>query len=419
MIYKEIKNIIQKFNNDKIGYLYLFIQLVVFSSLVKYFQTDNFLIVNFFLSLFLSYFKNKGFYIKEIFIITLFTLIIFIIPIFFTGYNYLYLAYYIRILTGYFIVNYFKDKFIEYMHNLTFFLAFISLILYSVQIINLDFFNIFNNFSDIVLNEDRRVPGTEGFNHKYLIIFLVNGWAIYRNSGFMWEPAAYGAILSLVIIINLIMHRFKVNYILIMLILTLLTTFSVGAYFYLILITIAFLIQQKYKLKKIIFLSLIIILISSFASKMTLVYNQFEIMKEKIENEPENINDFEQITNINNLRVSRVTGFYAIWYKFLEFPFGYGFEEYNNKILYTPNGLMTILMRWGIIGFIVLLHLCYKIIYVLKNRFYEELKKTSFFIFILVIISSLAGNPFQNQPFIFSFLLFSLTLNNNKNKIET
>jgi len=406
----EIKLGFKNIADDKIGYSFLFFQLVVFSSLVKYFQTDIFLVINLFVCIFYFYSRFHYINVKHVLIILSISIFIFIIPILYSVYNYLYVGYLIRILTGYFIAFSLKDKFVEYYHNLLFVLAFISILLFIVQIVDVNFFSVFEKFSDLVLNEDRRRPGVEGISHEYLILYLVNGWATNRNSGFMWEPAAFGAVLAWAMIFNLFIYRFKINIKLIVLLIALLTTYSVGAYTYLLLILVIYILENRFNLKYYLIIFSFIGFGLYLLTQTHLLDTQFNMMLDKVDNEPEQIDEVMKNENLYN-RVSRVVGFYTNWAYFKTFPLGYGFIESKgqyNLLAMTPNGLMVILVRWGILGFGVVFFLFrYGIVY-LKNNYYNKIKLLPFALMIVAMILPFAGNPFDNQPFLFALIFFPL-----------
>ena len=60
------------------------------------------------------------------------------------------------------------------------------------------------------------------------IIFTINDNAMFRNSGFAWEPKGFANLLVLGTIINLLINQFKFNRSIIVLTVALLTTLSSG-----------------------------------------------------------------------------------------------------------------------------------------------------------------------------------------------
>lgn len=410
MVFSDIKNSYILMQRDKAGYFFLFFQLVVFSSLVKFFQTDWFLVLNFGIAFVFSYWRTKFINLTHLHWIALVCFIVFLFPILLSGINYLYFGYFLRILTGYFIVYSLKDKFVEYYHNLLFILALISIVLFIIQILDINLYSVFEKFSDLVLNSDRRRPGVEGISHKYLIFYLVNGWATNRNSGFMWEPAAFGAVLAWAMIFNLFIYKFKINIKLIVLLIALLTTYSVGAYTYLLLLLVIYLLENKFNIKYYFIIISFIGLGLYILTKTHLLDTQFEMMLNKVDNEPEQIDEVMKNENLYN-RVSRVVGFYTNWEYFKAFPIGYGFIESKgqyNLLAMTPNGFMVIMVRWGILGSGLIFFLFrYGIVY-LKRNYFNKIKLLPFFLMIVAMILPFAGNPFDNQPFLFALLLFPL-----------
>ena len=108
-----------------------------------------------------------------------------------------------------------------------------------------------------------------------MFFFLVNSWGQYRNSGFMWEPAAFGAVLAWAMLINLFIYRFKINSHLIILLIASLTTFSIGAYIYLSILAFVYIIKNFGNKHAFGFLFLILLVI--------LMSLRFQFVQENIE----------------------------------------------------------------------------------------------------------------------------------------
>ena len=99
--------------------------------------------------------------------------------------------------------------------------------LVTLQIINYEFtFSLVgiiqNSFSFLEFNNDVFANN--------LFFSIESDGAMYRNSGFAWEPKGFANFLILAIIINSVMYDFKINKKMIILIIALITTFSTVGY---------------------------------------------------------------------------------------------------------------------------------------------------------------------------------------------
>lgn len=398
------------------SYLFLFFQLVFFSNLVRQFGTDEFLIINLIFSFILCLAKNRltKRSLKVIAIsILLFTLMN-LISSFVFGLNLkLYAGYVGRIILGYLIVSYFRDDFFEKLENMVLILAIISLPFYLIQIIYPQFFSFFDSISDAVLI-DARFEQTEQnqLGHKYLFVFLYNGWAVLRNSGFMWEPAAFGAVLSWAAIFNIIRNKFRINHRFYILLITAITTFSLGTYVYFtgILLILVITNYKNTSIKVLLFFGVLILL----GSRLEFTSKNIDMMTEKIEAEV--VHRERALTGeASEAEISRLAAFDINFRYFFEWPFGYGTGIDNiNELKYlgkSPNGLMRMMVTWGIFGLVLIVWSVIKLVNY-KISYYQNhvswLVKTGL---IILLILPLSGNPFYNQPLLFSIFFGIWVLN--------
>ena len=140
----------------------------------------------------------------------------------------LYVVYFYILLTyAYLTIKILKYNFFKIFHQVVYVLAFISLPLFIFQLINFEFaFNLVGLFQN-------SIPFLEFNNDVFAnnFIFSIEGnGAVYRNSGFAWEPKGFANFLVLAIIINCILNDFKINKKLSVLIVALMTTFSTVGY---------------------------------------------------------------------------------------------------------------------------------------------------------------------------------------------
>lgn len=401
---------------DFFSYLFLFIQFVYFSGLIRQFGTDGFLVLNIIVSLFLCIFNEriKEENLKVIILSFTFFVLINLLSIFVFGFNlHLFAGYLGRILLGYLLVLYFKNDFFEKFETLVTVLALISIPLFLIQVISPGFFNLFEYISNSVLSEERSgqmYPDSEG--HKYIFVFLFNSWGVLRNSGFMWEPAAFGAVLSWAAIFNIIRNNFRINPGFSILLVTAITTFSLGTYVYFTgILLILVITNYKNTSIKILFFFVVLILLGS---RLEFTSQNIKMMTEKIEAEV--VHRERALTGkASEAEISRLAAFEINFRYFFEWPFGYGTGIENiNELKYlgkSPNGLMRIMVTWGIFGFVLLF---WSVIKLVNYKISHYQNHVSWFVkagLIILFLMPLSGNPFYNQPLLFSIFFGIWVLN--------
>ena len=400
---------LRSIRTDFFPYLFLFLQLVYFSGLVRQFMTDEFLVLNIIFSFLLCVFnKRLTSHSFRVIAASLFAfLILNVISSFVFGFNLRLVAGYAgRVLLGYLIVILLRDGFFERFEKLVTVLAVISLPLFIIQIFYPDFFNLFDSVSNSVLIEARLEQSERNlYGHKYLFVFLFNGWASIRNSGFMWEPAAFGAILSWAAIFNIIRNNFIINYRIYIFLIAALTTFSLGTYVYLTGLML-FLTIKNYKstsIRIMFFIGVIIIL----GYQLSFTSENINMMSEKIEAE---VGHRERALSgkASETEISRLAAFEINFNYFKDWPFGYGLAaERNSELKYlgaSPNGLMKILVTWGIFGMILIIWSVLNLIKFLGRYYSNDLSLFYIWGLTILFIIPISGNPFYNQPFLFSLL---------------
>jgi hypothetical protein len=402
-LFKEIRYDIRLIGENKIDYLFLFFQLIVFQGSIKQFNNDAFIIINLILCFLFNIFRKRLTFKGLFLIIVIITAILFL-PTFQWGINnsFTFIGFYIRIITAFLIISYFRINFFRNYEKIIFLLTFISIPLFILQIININVFDIFRSFSEKVLPEELLHFGfgkLEG--HRYLIIFNVNSWAELRNSGFAGEPAAFGALLTWAAIINSFQNNFKVNFRFYIYIIAAITTFSISTYVAFSLFFL-FILLNTNKLGKAFYLVFVVIAIVSLFY-LPLFQERTQFMKNKLNSYSLSIEDTDYKESIISRR-NRIQGFIVGIDLIKKSPLGYSIDP--NKApdaIKSSNGFMLLLFKFGIIGFVLIMYLIKEIFEFLKKNICPNAKGLYAFIFIILITFN--GNPFYNQPFFLSFLL--------------
>jgi hypothetical protein len=403
--YPDFKQSWKEIKQEKGKYLFLFLQIIVFSDMLKIGRSDMLLIANMCVSFLLAVYFNR-IQTQKIFAIFGIYVLICIPPIVMWGIDELllnqYIGYGIRVLTACFIANYFRDDFIRYFENLVFFLTYTSIVLFIIQLINPHIYDVFTPLSRLIMEGRQYYQGERGITmHQYLLVYVVNGWAIHRNSGFMWEPAAYGAMLTWALIFNLYMNRFRFNKKMGVFLIAVFTTFSLGTYSYLTIIVSMF-ILQSFSIKKTFPLILTLLVAFVLLTQTELLNEQYSMMTEKTEKYSD-VDGALQGIEKGVVRTNRVASVYANLFKLKEAPFGFGMVTSN--YMDSANGLVNFLMKWGISGALVLV-ISFKLFAdYLRTTYYRTTNKIVLWLTVIVFIFPIFGNPFFNQVFFVSFLL--------------
>ena len=265
-----------------------------------------------------------------------------------------YIGYGIRILTGCFIASYFRSDFVSKFENLVFVLAYMSIPLFVLQLIDIHIYDIFSPLSRAVMGANEYTSNGVEYFTQYFFIYYQHGTAINRNSGFMWEPGAYAMMLTWAMLFRLYISGYKFNHRLIVYFVAMLTTFSLMGYPSLMLLIIMF-FAQRAEFKKIVYafvggglLLLILLQTPLFLSQTNMMTRKAEFYREEAKVDMYR-NSF--VIEKNEKSVGRLAQFYILKDLFLDDPFGKGMSSVK---YISPNAFITLIVRWGINAILIL-----------------------------------------------------------------
>jgi hypothetical protein len=118
-----------------------------------------------------------------------------------------------------------KDKAAGYLIRVTTHLTVLSFFFYAMQIVGLGDY-LYKFSITLNLKADIDFPGYTNF----LLFTFVRGHHEYRNSGFAWEPGAFGCFLIITLMLNLFLNKFKFDRNAKIMIVGILTTLSTTNY---------------------------------------------------------------------------------------------------------------------------------------------------------------------------------------------
>jgi hypothetical protein len=269
--------IISKINNKQIIDRLLLFYLVATSGIMYFYKDIEYMVIGLIISGLLFYHRK----LKIDLLFLFFYLFVFLIVQLFQATTVqklplsTYAGLYARLLFAYFVIKLLGIRFFTEYVRLIYTFALISLFFFTFSIIIPGFEYFF--VTKITPFFDNNPFGNAESQYSIVVYKFVNYayYAFARNSGPFWEPGAFGGFLIIAFLFNLIRTnhiRTKTN---VVLIITILTTFSTTAYIGLSLSFIFYFFSLKNIRYKIFFVPLVIIL-SIFA------YIQFDFMDKKI-----------------------------------------------------------------------------------------------------------------------------------------
>ena len=330
----------------------------------------------------------------------------------------LYIVYYYVLLTyAYLTIKILKYDFFKIFHQVVYILAFISLPFFTLQIINYEFtFSLVgiiqNSFSFLEFNNDVFANN--------LFFSIESDGAMYRNSGFAWEPKGFANFLILAIIINSVMYDFKINKKMIILIIALITTFSTVGYIILFTSFAGFLfINNKIK----IYYAVIAFIVFSI-----ILISENDFIFDKVSNEIYTMHDQAEMVYDKRFFESRSLGrfgsFVVDYRDFIKHPiFGYGIQrkdtsriqlrtqaKYNYTKLVRVNGFSDRLVTFGMIGILFYMIMVYK---GFKKYLLNYNKRGAIFILLTFLMIEFA-TTLTTDPFWMIFLFLFPVINSIK-----
>ena len=311
-----------------------------------------------------------------------------------------YLGFFMKVTLAYFCRKLCDDNFFKYYINIVFVLTCISLPLYVVQLIDFDFLYNLNSV----------------FERKYSIVSLVSSLIFVtvpihslRNCGFMWEPGAFAAVLTLTLYINTFREGQKFfslrNSIFIIAILT--TKSTMG---FLSLCIPGCLILIETFLENRTLQKFSVFVFPSFIGFFFILFTNVDFLFEKIATEISGVDEeLEMIEGIINddykMSATRLASIIIDSKSIAMYPIlGLGVDNQTtgeSKLAFgtmavTACGLSALMLRFGVVGFLAYFYLFY------KQAFFEEKKHRIGWVILIFFI--LFSNELSASAFLHLFL---------------
>jgi hypothetical protein len=308
------------------------------------------------------------------------------------------------LIAGYVISNYLGFRlFVDVFCKIMFYVAIVSIILFTVFIIfpfTLNYFSVNVNIKEV----------------EYVNLFIyVHFVTMFRNTGIFREPGVFMIYLNVAIIFQLFVKNRSNKKYLIVFIIAILTTLSTAGFIVLLAIGILYLLKGKEKKKKfqgVLFLSIIIFVI----------LNNYELFENTL-------NKFDSTSGDYSSSVARIASVQVPFAIFLDFPlFGTGlsqygalYEKYSRELTgftfkadsQSTNTFFNALATYGFFYFITLIYLFTKLTKLISQKKFPR-------IILFLIFAMMLSNEDLRYSLMFNILLFyglsadQNTLNNIK-----
>ena len=304
------------------------------------------------------------------------------------------------VFTAYLFCVILREKALYYLVKVISHLAIVSLVFYSLQM----FQNgaivkaIGTTFESLTVDD-------QSFRYTNFILFTFDDIHYYRNSGFCWEPGAFGSFLTLALMFNFFINDFKLNKEALIITLAILTTVSTTAYLgVFLLFFLRYRVLNKGSKITIVMFAIIFALaipnVPFLGEKIVEIYEQDIQDLKELEQLSVYYEDVERQIPLN--RFASVIFLYEQfnWKLLLGVSNQYDeyyIDEYNVNI---SNGIMDFLTKFGVVGLFVLLYRYGK----LCKTYLRKMEYVCYSILILLILSF--GEPILMLPIcvIFMFL---------------
>lgn len=304
------------------------------------------------------------------------------------------------VLTSYLFCLILKERALYYLIKVISHLALISIVFYVLQ---------FYQDGAIVKAIGKAFESitVETFSLRYtnFLIFTYDTIHYYRNSGFCWEPGAFGSFLTLALMFNFLINDFKLNKEALIITLAILTTVSTTAYLgaFILYFLRYRVLSRGSKITIIIFAVIFALAIPNvpfLGEKVVEIYEQDIRDLKELEQLSVYYEDVERQIPLN--RFASVIFLYEQfnWKLFLGVSNQYDEYYINEFNVNISNGIMDFITKFGLVGLMVLLYRYGKLCW-------GYLRKTEYVCYSILILLILSfGEPILMLPIcvIFIFL---------------
>jgi hypothetical protein len=282
------------------------------------------------------------------------------------GYNEVtYLGFFMKVYLAYYCKDFCKDDFFEYFINVIYVLTGISLVMFTLQLINFDLFFELNKLF-VTESHFRTVKSNS-------IIFTMVPIHTFRNCGFMWEPGAFVTVLLLTLYLNIFNQgeplSSRKNIVFLLAILTTQSTMGIlGLLIPLSLLLKDFILQNSiYKQLSVVIIPAVLVVCGVVFTQVDFLYDKMVLEILELDDELREVEKGSADDYV--VSVTRSASVILDWKTIKRYPFfGLGVDmrttgfkklDYSEK-LETSCGSTILLLRFGFIGFLLYGFLLYR-----------------------------------------------------------
>lgn len=295
-----------------------------------------------------------------------------------------------------------KDETIAYIVKVMTHLAALSFVFFGLQLLAPE--AMYKIFSAISVDTGNSIPGYTNF----LLFTYTRGFHDFSNSGFVWEPGAFGCFLVLTLMFHFFLNRFKFDGTTWILILANISTFSTTNYLGLVVLLI---LAYRYRVPKInIWVLLIIPVVGLMVVFIPFLGDKIIDTYKEDMRDLNHLKVLEKYYHHNHMQIP-LNRFSSMWHIINSFgdKLILGVSNRYNDILnkaYTvniSNGIFDFFAKFGVMGFIYLMYrylkFCKPYLQNFENMVYC----------VLIILALSFGEPVLILPFILIFLFLRPT----------
>lgn len=302
------------------------------------------------------------------------------------------------IFLSYMLVAILKDTTLIYIVKVMTHLTLVSLFFYSIQLLG---------FGDLIFNFSEKLnisPAWSLEGHTNFIIFTYTKVLHeFRNSGFVWEPGAFGCFLVITLLFNFFINNFRIDKKAIILIVGIISTLSTTSYIAL-LVLLLMLYRYRFPTK---YASLIIIISAGIIVIIALPFLADKILAQS-NSDLVSLDDIETLSKYyedidDQIPLGRFASAEFLYGNlnsqlFLGVSNAYNIIVNNIYNVNISNGLFDFIAKFGLVGLFVL------IFYYSKFCIHYIFKKEYVFYCILALLVLGFGEPVLHLPFFLTFL---------------
>lgn len=300
-----------------------------------------------------------------------------------------------------------REKVMDYLVKVIVHLTIIGFVFYAMQLTLGDF--IYNFSESLGLPKANTIPGYTNF----VLFSFTKGRHDYRNSGFVWEPGAYGCFLIIALFYNLLKDKFKFEKDSIILIVGIITTFSTTDYCALLILLF---LAYRYRVPKLNLwilvmvpsIVLLILFVPFLGDKVAGIYtDDMDGLKHLKEISQYHLKHNEQIP-LN--RFASMSYIYDNMGSGLILGVSNKYDELLNTVynVNISNGIFDFLAKFGILGLFLLIYSYIKFCAAF-------LKKNEYIVYcVLILLVMSFGEPIMFLPLTLLFLFLPSITNIGK-----